>query len=415
VPPPDDLSLEPVDHDPFPGQPSPSDVQSMTHQAIGPNPAKPILDALRAFMTGGLQGMANVQGMNTPEWSQRLGSILTSPEANAALGVMSPVGTKGITAFHGSPHDFDAFDISQIGTGEGAQAYGHGLYFAENEGVAQSYRSKLSDNSFRIQSPDGDSFGHKELADAVRMETNPELADDAREGWDWAFRNFAEQNGKFNTHPGKSAEFHQGYDSAKGLLQEHGFAPVEPGRMYQVSINADPEHFLDWDKPLSEQSPKVQEALRPVINQLEPGAGEGNLPKSVSGDSWLQFAENKLGREGVSKSLKEAGIPGIKYLDQGSRNVGLTFEVASNPNGSFDLIKHRLGTENVIGNYETREAANAARDAQIPQETHNYVVFDDKLIDIMKKYGIAGIGALPAMGAYHFQTDSVDHDPFSGQ
>ena len=31
--------------------------------------------------------------------------------------------------------------------------------------------------------------------------------------------------------------------------------------MYEVSINADPEHFLDWDKPLSEQHPKVQEAF----------------------------------------------------------------------------------------------------------------------------------------------------------
>jgi hypothetical protein len=60
-----------------------------------------------------------------------------------------------------------------------------------------------------------------------------------------------------------------------------------------------------------------------------------------------------------TQALREAGIPGIKYLDQGSRGKG--------------------------------------------DGTRNYVVFDDKLIDIMKKYGIAGIGALPAAGAYHFQ------------
>jgi hypothetical protein len=42
-----------------------------------------------------------------------------------------------ITTYHGSPHDFDEFDMSKIGTGEGAQAYGHGLYFAENENVAK--------------------------------------------------------------------------------------------------------------------------------------------------------------------------------------------------------------------------------------------------------------------------------------
>ena len=37
---------------------------------------------------------------------------------------------EGITAYHGSPHTFDKFSMDKIGTGEGAQAYGHGLYFA---------------------------------------------------------------------------------------------------------------------------------------------------------------------------------------------------------------------------------------------------------------------------------------------
>ena len=44
----------------------------------------------------------------------------------------TPTVVQGIRAYHGSPHDFDKFDLSKIGTGEGAQAYGHGLYFAEN-------------------------------------------------------------------------------------------------------------------------------------------------------------------------------------------------------------------------------------------------------------------------------------------
>src|ERR1700688_330515 len=47
-------------------------------------------------------------------------------------------------AYHGSPYDFDAFDTGKIGTGEGAQVYGHGLYFAENEKVARGYQEKLS-------------------------------------------------------------------------------------------------------------------------------------------------------------------------------------------------------------------------------------------------------------------------------
>lgn len=44
-----------------------------------------------------------------------------------------------IDAYHGSRHQFDRFDVSKVGTGEGAQAYGHGLYFAQKEGTARWY------------------------------------------------------------------------------------------------------------------------------------------------------------------------------------------------------------------------------------------------------------------------------------
>ena len=51
---------------------------------------------------------------------------------------------KKIIAWHGSPHKFDKFSMDNIGTGEGAQAYGHGLYFADTEDTARSYRDGLT-------------------------------------------------------------------------------------------------------------------------------------------------------------------------------------------------------------------------------------------------------------------------------
>ena len=98
-------------------------------------------------------------------WANRLGEILNarpqydestiyqtaSPLVNisegdigrateAAMGVsgggMTVQGPKGIRAYHSSPHDFDKFDLARIGTGEGAQVYGHGLYFAESPAVS---------------------------------------------------------------------------------------------------------------------------------------------------------------------------------------------------------------------------------------------------------------------------------------
>jgi hypothetical protein len=56
-----------------------------------------------------------------------------------------------------------------------------------------------------------------------------------------------------------------------------------------------------------------------------------------------------------------------------------------------------------LGNLRRDEAQLAKDHAYAKNPTRNYVVFDDKLIDILKKYGIAGVGALPAMNAYHFQ------------
>lgn len=72
-----------------------------------------------------------------------LAAVLPIGKAVKAADAMAPeVGNamRGIIAYHGSPHSFDKFDLSKIGTGEGAQAYGHGLYFAESEPVARSYR-----------------------------------------------------------------------------------------------------------------------------------------------------------------------------------------------------------------------------------------------------------------------------------
>ena len=189
--------------------------------------------------------------------------------------------TKGIRAYHGSPHDFDRFSLDKIGTGEGAQAYGHGLYFAESEPVAQSYKNV-----------------HKKQA-----------------GW---------------------------------TSTDNSFEALPDGRMYEVNIKADPNDFLDWDKPLSQQSEKVQSLLSDVPDNLKGAEAWDALMRGYIHDK----AAPTKGVEAmprVSQDLREAGIPGIKYLDQGSRTAG--------------------------------------------EGSRNYVVFDDALIEILRKYGLAGLMA----------------------
>src|SRR6185295_9791428 len=67
-----------------------------------------------------------------------MGLGATSLPFKGAIGALGSAGGKliqpppSIKAYHASPYDFDKFDLAKMGTGEGAQTYGHGLYFAEN-------------------------------------------------------------------------------------------------------------------------------------------------------------------------------------------------------------------------------------------------------------------------------------------
>jgi hypothetical protein len=300
----------------------------------------------------------------------------------ASMNLLLSTSAPGFKAYHGSPHSFDRFDVSKIGTGEGAQAYGHGLYFAENEGVARGYRDNLT----------------------VKPIT-PELKA-AQDAYNKAYWDVPTG--------GTQAEFDAAIarrDAAQAEMRrvqtEWEAQPGPKGSMYEVNIKADPEHFLHWDKPLSEQSPHVQKVMAERFDLRPGGVNEraaylASLPNdelravatkaldnpNILGDApeftrlmkeapdidhnavwdiqraalhpegWGSYSRQPttmgdiyrdyLGRSPeVSAQLRDAGIPGIRYLDQGSRGAG--------------------------------------------EGSHNAVVFDDATIEILRKYGLAGL------------------------
>lgn len=64
-------------------------------------------------------------------------------------------------AYHGTPYKFDKFTLDNIGAGEGAQAHGWGLYFAENKKVSEDYRERLRKGRsrgqlFKVDIPEND-------------------------------------------------------------------------------------------------------------------------------------------------------------------------------------------------------------------------------------------------------------------
>ena len=161
---------------------------------------------------------------------------------------------KAITAYHGSPHSFDQFDMSKIGTGEGAQAYGHGLYFADSEDTAKSYRDSLTANNKWMY--DGQPASQNWKSGALDY-LDPKVVSNQGmpAAFDDAMSRLKNQSDFYNlAYAPKGSTDTNLYDHAIERLKMLDPSLVKPaGSMYQVGINADPEHFLDWDKPLSEQ------------------------------------------------------------------------------------------------------------------------------------------------------------------
>ena len=146
----------------------------------------------------------------------------------------------GLTAYHGTPHTIKGkFDISKVGTGEGAQAYGHGMYFAENPAVAKEYQKSLSGRTDLNQQPSDPAFIH-------------------------AVESFRQAGTPLSAIP---TEMKKAYKSATDKDIQLAIQATEKGNLYKVDI---PDEYipnmLNWDLPINQQSAKVQE----IAKQLDP-------------------------------------------------------------------------------------------------------------------------------------------------
>lgn len=260
------------------------------------------------------------------------------------------------SAFHGTPHEFDKFTLEHIGAGEGVQVFGWGLYFAENKNVAKFYKESLSDE-MSVREPQAVLAKGKEITDKLSPEhfgarrvggtddlritkrlAREQLADAKNNTLDLGSIDIAEQSGL------TPLEYYQRFFD---FVTTHGRKDVEirRGRILQVELLPEQDEYLLWDKPLSEQSDKVKEALKDYIEQ---GASQSSTGDWIYNELQKDFMAERLGYKlpendrdkpmAVSLYLKSLGIPGIKYFDGISR---------------------------------TKE-----------QGTFNYVIFDEELIEI---------------------------------
>jgi hypothetical protein len=304
-----------------------------------------VMDALRALGAGQTYGTAEPTNSISDLARARLGrgSVFGVPEDVQQRNVARATDIAMMAApivYHGSPHRFaptaknplGEFDPTKIGTGEGAQAYGYGHYTAESPKVATDYRNALSGNhnldqfQFTVNGNPTDSS----VAKAIVRAGSPEAF---IKGMQPKLDSLTEKAAKANKEeliPGLSdhdiamleLKSHKAMiDEAKGYIGKT--VKSEPlGTLYKVDLPDEVvPRMLDFDKHLAEQSPQVQKILSDYQKQLGTSFGRGDqVLKEIAFDRRMKGLDDSPAA--VAKQLKELGIPGIQYLDAGSRRAG---------------------------------------------------------------------------------------------
>ena len=197
---------------------------------------------LLADESGYLPGTNSV--LLTPQQKERARKALADKGAEMAMAAA--------TVWHGSPHKFDKFDSSKIGTGEGKQQQGIGAYLAEAKQVGQKYADKEA--------------------------------------------------------------FKRGMDD---------------GYLYKVDMPDESiAKMANHDAPFSQQPESVRNAVLPMFGEQEMHALKGYHGWENLDDAPFAAVMNSMeiakgnNRAATSEALRKAGIPGIRYLDGGSRGAG---------------------------------------------------------------------------------------------
>jgi hypothetical protein len=265
------------------------------------------------------------QAMTSPRAAgEYAGSMVDPMRIAAALRKTAPIAE--LDVYHGTPHRFPEteanplgeFNASKIGTGEGEQAFGYGIYLAESPSVAQHY-STGGGGFVPVQGKDNVYFNGQWVQDFSDKKSPEGLAKYAMS-----------QSSTGTTIKEKTETLNKigRKDAADWLEKNADKFNQSKGNLYTADLPDEMiDRMLDWEKPLSEQSEFVKAAIRAM-----PNAPDESKWKNWTGEYLYRIHLQRGGRESPEKPLKvtaseklqNASIPGIKYLDAGSRSRGLS-------------------------------------------------------------------------------------------
>lgn len=272
----------------------------------------PLMDRIATQFREGLRRLGFNMKLSRRELYDMIARAAKSLEKPDAT-VMGESGPQAMKLFHGSPHKFDKFDISKLGTGEGVQMYGHGLYFAQNQDVAQNYsprdygiEKRMLDLQQRAMALE--EYGAAEVWDSAMLHSTP--------------AELREEYGD-RSEPGVQ----EALDKAIELIQS------SDSYLYEVNIPdeavadmLDYDQDLDYSSPLIEEIEAVADDYGLDVSELAditgaPGSSYEGEPEN--GRSLYDWLSSSLGGDQqASEFLTEVGVPGAIFLDQDSRIDG---------------------------------------------------------------------------------------------
>ena len=281
------------------------------------------------------------------------------------------------TAWHGSPHDFDTFDLGAIGTGEGNQVHGWGLYFAKDKKVSDLYRRELSlihdvdkGTLFKVDVPDTKTMiDEQQSLNVLSKETKQNLKaaiDALPEQEKEVFINEYTNSPLFNHYAKKEIDelnrkFNQLNDEYDLLKNKYLDKYIEGdlNTITQRTINRLAEKYNIDLKALKENP----DSIKDVKNQLDTMWFNAFKENGMAGKKYREIYWGKY-KEDFSTLLNDSGINGRDFYTALSKALG----------GAKQASEH-------LNEYGIKGITYIGE-----QDGRCYVVFDDKAINVIEKY-----------------------------
>lgn len=253
---------------------------------------------------------------------------VSNKQAAEMLRIMEEVSqtpVEKMTVFHGSPHQFEQFDHSKMGTGEGAQAHGWGTYVARDRQTGVEYADvlrhtpKILRNGLDVTSNVrvGLKWANTPLevvATAIDWYGIDGAIEQIKEEIKKAEDNLANRSIIFSDQYQEKIEL---YKNALVIISSGSWELQQsPARLYTVEIPEDNgSNYFYEDGVTDDQMEKLSDACeKEGVDFIEVAVVASEMGERKDGDRLYKALSEILGSpKAASEFLSKAGFVGIKY------------------------------------------------------------------------------------------------------